>query len=340
MNSLLILPLVVAFFVTFLVMPIWIRKARKMNLMWPDMNKYKNPRNVVGSGGIVAVTGFILSILVYIAIKTFYFHSNEKIMEIFALTTMILILTIIGLVDSLFGWGGGLVRDGLRRRYRMILCVFAAIPLMVINAGSSSINIPFFGLVNLGWIYPLILIPVGIVGASTTFNFLAGFNGLEASQGILLLAALSIIAYLTGSSWLALIGLCIIFALLAFLIFNWCPAKVLPGDVLTYPIGGLIAAMAILGNFERIAVFFFIPNIIEVVLKIRGRLKKQSFGKPDKDNKLDLAYDKVYSLNHIAIILLKKIKGEASEKEVVYVINIFQLIIILIGFLLFFGGVL
>jgi hypothetical protein len=32
----------------------------------------------------------------------------------------------------------------------------------------------------------------------------------------------------------------------------------------------LIACMAILGNFEKIAVFVFIPYIIETFLKLRG----------------------------------------------------------------------
>ncbi|HIF03136.1 MAG TPA: glycosyl transferase family 4, partial [Nitrospinaceae bacterium] len=33
-------------------------------------------------------------------------------------------------------------------------------------------------------------IPLGIVGAATTFNFLAGFNGLETGQGILIFSGL------------------------------------------------------------------------------------------------------------------------------------------------------
>ncbi len=330
MNPLLFFPVFIAFFVTFLVLPSWIKRAKKIGLVWEDMNKYKK-RKVAGSGGITIVLGFILAILFYIALRTFYFNSNEKIIEIFALLTSILVLAGLGFVDDLLGWRHG----GLRKRHRLFLCFFAAIPLMVINAGHSTIVLPFFGLVNLKLVYPLILIPIGIVGATTTFNFLAGYNGLEAGQGILLIGALSLVAYLTGTSWLALIGLCMVFSLLAFWIFNKYPAKVFPGDVLTYPVGGLIAIMAILGNFERIAVFFFIPYIFETFLKLRGKLIKQSFGKPKKDNSLELAYKKVYSLNHLAILFWKKVKGKAYEKDVVIFVYILQIIIILLGFVLF-----
>ncbi len=49
-------------------------------------------------------------------------------------------------------------------------------------------------------------------------------------------------------------------ALLAFLWFNWYPAKVFPGDTLTYSVGALVACIAILGDMEKIAVILFIRN--------------------------------------------------------------------------------
>jgi len=332
MNVLLLLPVIVAFLITFLVLPFWIKRAFRFGLVGKDMNKYNKPK-VAEAGGIGAMAGFLLGVLFYVALKTILFNSRSNLIEIFALTTSILMLAWVGVIDGFLGW-----RIGLSKKSRIILCLFAAIPLIVINAGHSIIDVPFLGIINLGLLYPLIFVPLGIVATSTTFNFLAGFNGLEAGQGIIIIGGLSLVAYITGSSWLALIGLCMVFALLAFLNFNWFPARVLPGDVLTYPVGGLIAIMAILGNFEKIAIFFFIPYIIEVVLKLRGRLIKQSFGKPNKDGSLDLAYNKIYSLNHVAILILKKWKKKAYEKEVVYLIWIFQMIIIVLGFLIFFGG--
>jgi UDP-N-acetylglucosamine--dolichyl-phosphate N-acetylglucosaminephosphotransferase len=95
--------------------------------------------------------------------------------------------------------------------------------------------------------------------------------------------------------------------------------------------------MAILGNSEKIALFFFIPYILETALKLRGRLNKQSFGIPNKDGSLELPYDKIYGLEHLAILILKNIKPgkKVYENDVVYLINGFQVIVILIGFALF-----
>ena len=99
----------------------------------------------------------------------------------------------------------------------------------------------------------------------------------------------------------------------------------------------MIAIIAILGNMEKIAVFFFIPYIIEVILKSRGRLKKESFVKLNSDGSLDMPYEKIYSLSHLSVYILKKIKPSKKvyEKEVVYLINAFQIFIIILGIIIF-----
>jgi UDP-N-acetylglucosamine--dolichyl-phosphate N-acetylglucosaminephosphotransferase len=209
----------------------------------------------------------------------------------------------------------------------------------VINAGHSRIDIPLLGVVDITLFYPLVLIPLGVAGAVTTYNILAGFNGLEAGQGIIILSFLSFIAYVTGSSWLALVGICMVLPLIVFLFFNWYPAKIFPGDVMTYGVGALMAGMAILGNFEKIAVFIFIPYIIEAGLKLRGKLKKQSFGAPNIEGSLEEPYDKIYGLEHLIIRILKKVKGKVYEKDVVYVVYSFQIILCLISLIIFRGGI-
>ena len=208
-----------------------------------------------------------------------------------------------------------------------------------INAGESEVMVPFLGLVDLGVFYPLILIPLGIVGATTTFNFLAGYNGLEAGLGAIVLSAVAFVAYFTNQSWISVICVLMVASLLAFLLYNYAPAKILPGDSLTYLTGGLIAIVAILGSFEKIALFFFIPFIIEVFLKLRGHLVKESFSIPKKDGSLELRYEKIYSLTHLSIFLMKKLHIKPTEKKVVISIWMFQLVIILLGFIIFKKGI-
>lgn len=328
MNSILIIAILTSFFCTFLLIPFWMRKAKQIGLVWEDMHRIDKPKNIAGSGGVTILLGFTLGVLLYIAINTFYFKSTENLIEMFALLACIFLVSGIAFIDDLFGWQ----RKGLSIKSRIILILFAAVPLMVINAGESTMmNIDF------GLFYPLLLIPIGVLGATTTFNFLAGYNGLEAGQGILILSALSIVTYLTGNAWLSVVGGFMVASLLAFYIFNKHPAKIFPGDVLTYSVGALIAGMAILGNIEKIAVFFFIPYIMEVGLKIRGRLKKQSFAKVNGRGFLEINKKDIYGLGHLAIYIIRKIrpKKDVHEREVVWLIHLFQIVIIVLGFLLF-----
>ena len=48
-----------------------------------------------------------------------------------------------------------------------------------------------------------------------------------------------------------------------------------------------------------------------------------------------MPYDKVYGLEHLAIKILKRVKpsNKVYEKEVVYLIHSFQILIIILGFL-------
>ncbi len=331
MEPLLLIPLLLSFILTLYTLPKWILKCRQVGYLWEDMNKPVKLKNVAASGGIIVVIAFILGVLSYIAIKTFIMNQDDRTLQIFALLNVILILALVGFVDDVLGW----TSKGLSIRFRLFLAFIASVPLVVINAGTKIVDIPGFGIINLGIYYPIILIPIGIAGAATTYNFLAGMNGLESGQGVIIVSFLSFVAYLTANPGLAIVGLCMTASLIIFYFYNKCPAKVFPGDILTYAVGALIAGMAILGNFEKIAVFIFIPYVIETILKLRGKLEKHSFGKVSEDGSLTLPYNKIYGLTHLSIWILSKFKNKVYENEVVYLIFSFQAIICLLSLFIF-----
>ena len=159
-----------------------------------------------------------------------------------------------------------------------LFTLIAAIPLMVVNAGFTIMYLPFGFRVELGILFPLLIIPIGVVGASNMVNMLAGYNGMEAGMGIVYIGMLGLFAYINNRDVAALIALVIFFSLLAFYIYNKYPAKILPGDSLTYLLGGSIAVIAIVGNIERAAIVSSVPFFIEFILKARGGFKMQSYG--------------------------------------------------------------
>jgi len=207
----------------------------------------------------------------------------------------------------------------------------AALPMMAINAGISSIDLPLVGVIDLGILYPLVLVPIGIVGASNGFNMLAGYNGLEAGMGIIIISSIGFVSYFTGNAHVAMICAVTVVALLAFLIFNWYPAKVFPGNGFTYMIGAIIASVSILANAEKLAVISFVPYFIDFVLKARSRMKAEEFGKVQPDGTIQKPYDKYYGITHVLIDLVSKIKGKAFERDIVALCLTIEVLTVIFG---------
>ena len=275
---------VIALCVTLFLIPRYIKKAKTLGLVGKDMNKHDKPL-VPEAGGITVIAGIVSALLFYIFVSTFVYGSQANLISIFAILTTLLLAVFIGFVDDILGW-----KTGIRRIHKVILTIPLGIPFMVINAGYSTMYVPILGSINFGLIYPLILVPVGIICAANAYNMLAGYNGLEAGLGVIMLGALGIVNWISGTEWLALISFIGVFALLGFLVFNWYPSRIFPGDSMTYGIGAFIAMVAIAGNMEKIAIILFIPFIIDAILslwpELRGRGKVEAFAKPNKDNSL------------------------------------------------------
>jgi UDP-N-acetylglucosamine--dolichyl-phosphate N-acetylglucosaminephosphotransferase len=318
MHKILFLSFLLSFLTTFLVTPLWIKKA-------------KRAEEVAEMGGICVAAGFLVGVFFYIGITTFYFNGGDLIsLYLFACLCTILIITLVGAIDDILGW-----KIGLRQWQKPVLTLSAALPIMVINAGQSVMSVPLLGQVDFGLLYPLIIIPVGIAGAANGFNMLAGYNGLEAGMGIIILSVMGFVAWQSGLGWVSMLAFCMVFALIAFLKYNWYPAKIFPGDTLTYSVGALIACVAILGNMERIAVILFVPYYITFILKAWSRFKAESFAKVNKDGSLDMPYKSIYDLTHFAIVVLRKMKKKVYERDVVMFIFGIELVIVAVVWVLY-----
>lgn len=325
MNPILLLPPLIAFLCSFIMTVKWIPIAHKVGLVGIDMNKPTKPK-VAEMGGIPILGGILGGILSYVGINTFILGQSSINLALFATTSTILIIAFVGLVDDLLGW-----KIGLKQWQKPLLTMPAALPMMVANLGKSAISLPFVGTLELGPLYPFLIVPIGIVGASNGFNMLAGYNGLEAGMGIIILTAMSVVSYYTGSSWVAMIGVVAVASLLAFLYFNWYPARIFPGNSFTYMIGALMACMAILGNIEKLALLLFIPYYMDFVLPLRSRMKTEAFGKVNEDGSLEKPYPKIYDVTHLSIVVLKKVKGKVYERDVTISIMLFEVVLAIIG---------
>ncbi|MFH1978678.1 MAG: glycosyltransferase 4 family protein [Candidatus Aenigmatarchaeota archaeon] len=245
-----ILVLVAAFIVTYLVTPIFIKKLTKAGITASDIHKPNKPK-VPEMGGLAILFGFSAGVLLATPFLT------TGLISVFAVLSSILLLGLIGICDDIFG---------IRQKTKMFLPVFAAIPLMVIQAGIHTMNLPLVGLVNFGIIYPLILIPLGITVVSNSFNMLAGYNGIEAGTGFIACGFVGLLGFLSGNMGVTVLMFSMAGACLAFLMFNKYPAKIFPGDVGTFAIGAALAGTVIIGNIEGVGAIIILPHIINGII--------------------------------------------------------------------------
>jgi UDP-N-acetylglucosamine--dolichyl-phosphate N-acetylglucosaminephosphotransferase len=297
-----------------------------------DLHKKKRPK-VANSGGIPVSISLMIGLMFFVAVQTFVYRITNQMVYLFASVLTILLITIVGFFDDLnradVVEGREKIRRGLKQWQKPLLTLPAAIPLMVISAGETTMGVPLIGSINFGIIYPLILIPLGVVGAANAINLLAGFNGSEAGMGIIYCLFLGIYAFLHNELVSATIFFSAVGALIGFLKYNWFPAKILSGDSLTYCLGAVVASGSIIGNMERAGIIAMTPFIIEFLLKMRSKFKASCLGKLRNDGKLNPPYGKkIYSLTHIIMNL-----GKLTEKQVTIVLMLIQLFFSLLPFI-------
>ena len=324
---------IVSLITTYVVTAKWIEAAKRRNLVSKDVNK-PYEKYVPEGGGVGFVIGLTLGALTVVALVTFLAGYELWCLYVLAALNTVLIAAFVGFVDDVLGW-----KKGLSHKTKVLSTIPAAIPLMAVKARVSVMCLPFLGCMNFGILYPTVIVPVGVVGATNAFNMLAGLNGLEAGMASIIFFTLGIIALIHMKMSAAIISLSALGAALGFLKLNWYPARVFPGDVLTYSAGAAIAASAILGNMEGPALILFTPYFLELFLYLYGKknnVEKESWGRPVGEC-LELPYDKPYSVTHLFMLLLKKLKGCAREYEVVEAILALEAVIALIVLFVYLG---
>lgn len=304
---LIILAAFFSFMVTFLGFPVVIPRLKREGITGKNRNSEKQ-EEIPEMGGLVTVAGFCGGIILIIFLKIFLnLLPNIYLVTLLAILSTILTVALIGIFDDLIS---------MRQIIKAFMPIFAALPLMAVEIGERIMYIPFLGRINFGIFYPLVLVPLGITGATNAFNMLAGFNGLEVGLGIVCMVTVSIIAYLTGSMTSLAISLIFLGALLATLYYNWYPAKILIGDVGTLSIGAVLAVSVIVGDFETAGVILIIPFLFDFIIKAVNKFPSEGWWGVYNNGKLHCPATGAVSLPQ----LIMKISGGIKEPHLVLVL--------------------
>ncbi|XP_019625596.1 PREDICTED: LOW QUALITY PROTEIN: UDP-N-acetylglucosamine--dolichyl-phosphate N-acetylglucosaminephosphotransferase-like [Branchiostoma belcheri] len=173
----------------------------------------------------------------------------------------------------------GFVDDALalKWRHKLWLPTIASLPLLMVYFTTfdlTTIIVPkpfrsFLGLsIDLGLLY-YVYMGMLAVFCTNAINILAGINGVETGQSLIIGLSITIFNLLELSgdfsedhifSLYFMIPFCAVsFALLC---YNWYPSQVFVGDTFCYFAGMTFAVVGILSHFSKTMLLFFIPQIL------------------------------------------------------------------------------
>jgi len=92
-----------------------------------------------------------------------------------------------------------------------------------------------------------IVLTLTVMWMINLYNFMDGSDGLAGGMTVFGFGFLGLAAYLAGDATIALTGFCIAAATLAFLLYNFHPARIFMGDAGSIPLGFMAAALGLLG---------------------------------------------------------------------------------------------
>lgn len=282
----LIIGFIVGLATTVAVIPWLIPKLRQKGMVGRDLNKPNKPF-IVEMGGIAVVIGFFAGVGITLILDGI---TNEELL--YVSLSAILGAAFIGILDDIFE---------LRQRQKAFFPFLLALPLGA--ALDSTIHIPFIGEVDFG-VLMIVAAPLAVTCAANAGNMLEGFNGLGTGLGIIMSAALVILAFhhnrLDGVYILApLLG-----CLVAFLWYNRYPSRIFPGDTLMLSMGAAIAIGGMLSALYVQTVVIFLPMIAEFFLKLRGDFKAENYCSDASNGHLEY-HGRIESLTHIFMKRLK-----------------------------------
>ena len=218
---------VTAFVVTMLCIPVIIKFAKKYSLYDVPNERKEHSRPVPTMGGIAVVVGMMTALFMWHPFN----YETQQICFFFSIA----VLLSLGIMDDL---------KDLSAKYKFLIQTGLA-TLMAISGIRITSFEGLFGIYELPMLAQYTFTLLTIAGVTNAFNLIDGIDGLAGGLGFMSLATLGIFLTMNGDMVSALIAFSLAGGIVAFLYFNFNPAKIFLGDTGSLVLGFSIAVLCI-----------------------------------------------------------------------------------------------
>ncbi|NXC37528.1 GPT acetylglucosaminephosphotransferase, partial [Penelope pileata] len=266
---------------TLTLIPAFRERFLAARLFGEDLNKAAR-RPVPEAQGVISGAVFLIILFCFIPVPFLRCFvegqcaafPHDELVELIGALLAICCMVFLGFADDVLN---------LRWRHKLLLPAMASLPLLMVyftNFGNTTIVVPkpfraVLGMhLDLGILY-YVYMGMLAVFCTNAINILAGINGIEAGQSLVIAA--SIITFnlveLNGDYrddhiFSLYFMIPFFFTTLGLFYHNWYPSQVFVGDTFCYFAGMTFAVVGILGHFSKTMLLFFIPQVLNFLYSL------------------------------------------------------------------------
>jgi len=312
--------LTVSTLVTYLITPKIINFLWKMKIVRPDIHKPNKP-SVPHGGGIALFIGLTITFILSLILFPHY------VIELTIFYGVVAISFLVGLIDDIKILGG---------QTKTFFSAISIIPIIIgYLAYPTRISLghpraPIIGKIRLTIIYWLLL-PFAIAGPANAVNMLDIMNGIMPFTTLLASIGLLISSLILKTQLGIILSIFIIGCLLGYYPYNRYPSRIFNGDSGSLMIGAALGALAVLTRQEIILLVALLVHLLNAFL-VFSSIKGFKEHRTIRERPLKVLNNGVLVANLSTTAplsltrLLLLVGGQATEKDIIKIYEILQLI--------------
>lgn len=233
-TSLLVIAAII-FIANYLFTGWFIGYARENHITDIPTERSSHTRPTPRGGGVGFVFFGVLGVISYLIL-----NGHIQSAAFIVLVASLVVISILGWLDDKYN---------LSRGIRFVFQSAAAVLVLVFVANMETISIPGIVDISVG-AAGFVLGAFFIVAATNIYNFMDGVDGIASVQAFGVFAGWMVLSLLWAEPVLFGINFILLMTLLAFVLYNWAPAKIFMGDAGSLYLGFICASMPFLAVYQ------------------------------------------------------------------------------------------
>ncbi|RUM44167.1 MAG: undecaprenyl/decaprenyl-phosphate alpha-N-acetylglucosaminyl 1-phosphate transferase [Hydrogenimonas sp.] len=285
--------MIATFLLTLIALFIFMKYAKAFGFIDLPNHRSMHTKTIPRGAGIA----FVLSSLLVLLLLTLFDYGESQSFSLIYLSIAIIFI-------------GGILDDykGISPKLKFLFILFATFLLTVDGIFIHSLGVYLGYEITLPTLLAIPFTFFAIAGFTNALNLLDGLDGLAGTVSVIMMGAFIWIGYTHHDTLMVTLSAIFMASLVAFLLFNWYPAKFFMGDSGSLTLGFVIAILAIraMDHIAPTAVLFIlaIPVLDTFVVITRRVQRGRSPLMADKNHMHHILFNRYEDMKYTVIVLI------------------------------------